>query len=115
MPIRVVESKDNARSKSCARRCRGGRGAQGRVGRASHAGIEGPHLLERRCAAGLHVTTIFVAQGAEHLLDAIRIPPETEILRLPAKLLDSALATETPQPIAALIEPANWTWRTTRR
>ena len=31
-------------------------------------------------------------------------------MRLPAKLLDSALATETPQPIAALVEPPDWSW-----
>ena len=65
---------------------------------------------KRRCARGLRVTTIFVAQGAERLLDALPVPPETEILRLPAKLLDSALATETPQPIAALVEPPDWSW-----
>ena len=49
-------------------------------------------------------------KALERLLDALPVPPETEILRLPAKLLDSALATETPQPIAALVEPPDWTW-----
>jgi TrmH family RNA methyltransferase len=29
---------------------------------------------------------------------------------MPWDLLESALATETPQPIAALIEPPDWTW-----
>ena len=105
MPVRVVESKDNARLKELRKAmAAGGRGAKGRVG------IEGPHLLEEALRAGLRVTTIFVAQAAERLLDALRVPPETEILRLPAKLLDSALATETPQPIAALVEPPDWSW-----
>src|SRR5208282_5882476 len=105
MPVRVVESKDNARLKELRKAlAAAGRGAQGRIG------IEGPHLLEEALRAGLRVTTIFVAQGAEKLLDALPVPPETEILRLPAKLLDSALATETPQPIAALIEPPEWSW-----
>jgi TrmH family RNA methyltransferase len=105
MPVRVVESKDNARLKELRKALAAARrGALGRVG------IEGPHLLEEALRAGLRVTTIFVAQGAERLLDALRVPPETEILRLPAKLLRSALATETPQPIAALIEPPEWTW-----
>jgi RNA methyltransferase, TrmH family len=31
-------------------------------------------------------------------------------LLLPRKTLESALATETPQPVAALIEPPDWTW-----
>ena len=30
---------------------------------------------------------------------------------MPRKLLDSALATETPQPIAALVEPPDWSWK----
>jgi len=105
MPVRVVESKDNARLKELRKAlAAAGRSAQGRVG------IEGPHLLEEALRAGLRMTTIFVAQGAELLLDALPVPPETEILRLPAKLLDSALATETPQPIAALVEPPDWSW-----
>jgi TrmH family RNA methyltransferase len=105
MPVRVVESKDNARLKELRKAlAAAGRSVQGRVG------IEGPHLLEEALRAGLRVTTIFVAQGAEGLLDALPVPRETEILRLPAKLLESALATETPQPIAALVEPPDWSW-----
>jgi TrmH family RNA methyltransferase len=115
----VVESKDNARLKELRKAlAAAGRSAQGRVGRVGHVGIEGPHLLEEALRAGLRVKTIFVAQGPnrepdrelERLLDALPVPPETEILRLPAKLLYSALATETPQPIAALVEPPIWTW-----
>ncbi len=105
MPVRVVESKDNARLKELRKALADARrGANGRVG------IEGPHLLEEALRAGLRVTTIFVAQGAEKLLDALPVPRETEILLVPAKLLNSALATETPQPVAALVEPPEWTW-----
>ena len=105
MPVRVVESKDNARLKELRKAmAASGRSAQGRVG------IEGPHLIEEALRAGLRVTTIFIAQEDERLRSALRVPPEIEILRLPAKLLDSALATETPQPIAALVEPPEWTW-----
>jgi len=112
MPVRVVESKDNARVKELRKAlATAGRGAQGR---ASLVGIEGPHLLEEALRAGLRVKTIFVAHSPnrewERLLDSLPIPPETEILQLPAKLLDSALATETPQPIAALVEPPQWSW-----
>ena len=105
MAVRVVESKDNARLKELRKAlAAAGRSAKGRVG------IEGPHLLEEALRAGLRVKTIFVAQGAERLLDTLPVPQETEILRLPAKLLDSALATETPQPISALVEPPDWSW-----
>ena len=105
MPVRVVESKDNPRLKELRKAlAHPGRGAQHRVG------IEGPHLLEEALRAGLHVATAFVAQGAGSLLEALPLPPETEILHLPRKLLESALATETPQPVAALIEPPGWSW-----
>ncbi len=105
MPIRVVESKQNARLKELRRAlAASGREGQGRVG------IEGPKLLEEALRAGVHVAAIFVAQGAERLLDTLPVPPETEVLKLPRKLLDSVLATETPQPVAALVEPPDWTW-----
>jgi RNA methyltransferase, TrmH family len=105
MPVRVVESKDNARLKELRKALAASApSAQGRVG------IEGPHLLEEALRSGLRATTIFVAQDAEQLLDELRVPPETEILRLPAKLLHDALATETPQSIAALVVPPQWTW-----
>jgi TrmH family RNA methyltransferase len=74
------------------------------------AGIEGPNLLEEALRAGLCVSCVFVAQGAEHLLDGLELPAQTEVLLVPRELLDSALSTETPQPIAALVEPPNWTW-----
>ena len=53
---------------------------------------------------------VFVAQGSEHLLEALQLPAETEVLLLPGELLNEALATETPQPMAALVEPPDWTW-----
>ena len=118
MPVRVVESKQNARLKELRRALAApGGGESGRIGGAGGlgsarglVGIEGPNLLEEALRAGLRIVTVFVAQGAEELLDALHVASETEILRLPRKLLDSALATETPQPIAALVEPPEWTW-----
>ncbi len=123
MPVRVVESKQNARLKELRRvlaapgsgKCGPAGGAGGLVGSASGlVGIEGLNLLKEALRAGLRIATVFVAQGPdrdwERLLDAVPLPPETEVLLLPRKLLDSALATETPQPIAALVEPPDWTW-----
>jgi TrmH family RNA methyltransferase len=74
------------------------------------AGIEGPNLLEEALRAGLHVPCVFVAQGSEHLLDGLSLTAETEVLLVPRELLDSVLSTETPQPVAALVEPPDWTW-----
>ena len=105
MPVRVVESKQNARLKVLRKALNVGvRDADGLVG------IEGPHLLEEALRAGLHMPTVFVAQGTERALEHMRLPAETEVLLLPKKLLDEALTTETPQPIAALIDPPDWNW-----
>ncbi len=105
MPVRIVQSKQNSRLKDLRR-------ALAHPGRASQplAAIEGPNLLEEALRAGLHLHCIFVAQGSERLLDRLSLPPETEVLLVPRELLDSALSTETPQPVAALIEPPQWTW-----
>jgi len=121
MPVRLVESKQNARLKELRKAL----SAPGR-GPGALVGIEGPKLIEEALRAGLRVKTIFVAQGpnrasdrtsdrmsdraSERILEALSLPRETEILHLPKKLLDQALATETPQSIAALIEQPQWTW-----
>jgi TrmH family RNA methyltransferase len=105
MPLRIVQSKQNGRLKELRRaRSQPGRGGNGL------AGIEGPNLLVEAVRARLRVECVFVAQGSEHLLEGLGLAPETEILTMPAELLISALATETPQPIAALVEPPDWTW-----
>lgn len=105
MPIRVIASKQNARLKELRRALAGpDRDARGLVG------IEGPKILQEAIRAGLRLNAVFVAEGSERLLETLRVAPETEILRLPRALLDSALATETPQSIAALVEPPDWSW-----
>jgi RNA methyltransferase, TrmH family len=105
MPVRIVQSKQNARLKQLRRAL-----AQPGRDQSSLTGIEGPNLLEEALRAGLGVACVFVAQGSEGLLEALPLPPETEVLLLPRELLDSALTTETPQPIAALVELPLWTW-----
>ncbi len=105
MPVRIVQSKQNPRLKQLRRAlARPGREARGT------AGIEGPNLLAEALRAGLRIECVFAAQGAEHLLDALGLHPETEVLLVPKEILDSVLATEAPQSIAALVEPPDWTW-----
>jgi TrmH family RNA methyltransferase len=105
MPYRIVQSKQNGRLKDLRR-------ALDHPGRdaGALAGIEGPNLLEEALRAGLRVPTVFLAQGQEALLDGLALPAETEVLLVPRELLDSVLATETPQPVAALVEPPDWDW-----
>ncbi len=115
MPVRELESKQNKRLKELRQALAApGRGARLLAGRASLVGIEGPHLLEEALRAGLRVAAVFVAKDpdrrSERLLERLRLPTATEVLSLPRKLLDSALTTETPQSVAALVEPPDWTW-----
>jgi TrmH family RNA methyltransferase len=112
MPVRDIQSKDNARLKELRKALSApGRGAGALAGGAGgFAGIEGPNLIAEALRAGLRVKTIFVAQGAERLLDKLQVKRDVEVLELPKRLLDQALATDSPQPIAALIEPPNWSW-----
>jgi TrmH family RNA methyltransferase len=109
MPLRIVQSKQNARLKEL-RQALAHPGRESSRGGRALAGIEGPNLLDEALRAGLRVACVFAAEGAEHLLEALKLPPETEILLMPRELLSSALATETPQPIAALVEPPDWSW-----
>lgn len=112
MPVRTVESKDNARLKELRKALNTpARGAGALAGGASSlVGIEGPNLIQEAMRAGLRIKTIFVAQGAERQLDKLQVKRDVEVLELPKKLLDQALATESPQPIAALVERPNWSW-----
>ncbi|MGA7858585.1 MAG: hypothetical protein WCA11_11690, partial [Terracidiphilus sp.] len=106
MPVRIVQSKQNGRLKELRRAlAKPGRDGDG------WAGIEGPNLLVEAVRARLRIACVFVAQGSETFLDDIVLAPETEILVMPRELLSSALATESPQPIAALVQPPGWIWR----
>jgi TrmH family RNA methyltransferase len=81
-----------------------GRDGNGKVG------IEGPNLIGEALRAGLRLHSVFIAKGSEHLLEPLALAPEIDVLVMPLELLTSVLATETPQPIAALIDPPDWTW-----
>ena len=105
MPVRIVNSKQNARLKELRR-------ALSRPGRdaGTLAGIEGPNLLDEALRAGLRVPCVFVAHDEQNLLGGLPLGAETEVLLVPGELLTSALSTETPQPVAALVDPPDWTW-----
>ncbi|HEY1897448.1 MAG TPA: RNA methyltransferase [Terracidiphilus sp.] len=105
MPVRIVQSKQNARLKELRR-------ALNRFGRedGQFQGIEGPNLLEEALRAGLRLPFVFVAQEMQHLLDGVPLGADTEVLLVPRILLNAALSTETPQPVAALVQPPDWTW-----
>ncbi len=103
-PTRIVQSRQNTRVKelraSFARGCRTERGL---------LAIEGEHLLREALASGLELATVFVQMGREALLDQIGIPDDAETLLLPPEIFASAVDTESPQGIAALVKPRAFT------
>lgn len=105
MPVRIVQSKQNARLKELRRAfARPGRDTGGLVA------IEGPHLLEEAVRAGLRLKTVFLRMGNEPIGGVESENPDLETLMVPAEIFDSIVQTETPQPIAALVEMPDWTW-----
>lgn len=106
MPVRIVQSKQNARLKQLRR-------ALAQPGRAAGelAALEGPHLLGEALRAGLHIDCVFAAHEREDLLADFPLPAGVEVLLIPQHILAPVLTTETPQPLAALVAPPTWTWQ----
>ena len=105
MPFRIVQSKQNSRVKELRRALANPSREKGGL-----AGIEGPNLLIEAVRAGLRIDCVFASEGNEEWLECQALSTETEVLIVPREVLRSALTTETPQPIAALVEPPQWTW-----
>ena len=103
MPVRIVQSKHNPRLKELKR-------ALEHAGRDGKAGLEGPNLVREAARAGLRIDTVFAADDQAALLDELKLGPETEVLLAPRAVLSQVLMTETPQPVAALVEPRQWQW-----
>lgn len=95
--IRIVQSRQNSRVKELrAALSRSGRGPD------EFVALEGLHLVEEALRSSLQISTVFVRQGHESLLDSLPLSAETEILALPSNIFASAVTTESPQGIAAL-------------
>jgi TrmH family RNA methyltransferase len=105
MPFRIVQSKQNSRVKELRRALANPNREKG-----GPVGIEGPHLLIEAIRAGLRIPCVFASEENEGWLERQALSQETEVLILPREVLRSALTTETPQPIAALVVPPLWTW-----
>ena len=97
---RIVQSRQNSRVKELrASLSSGARSEAGRVG------IEGEHLLLEAVRSGVEIATVFFRSGDEALLDRIGLDPKVDVIELPPEIFASAVATESPQGIAALVAP----------
>jgi TrmH family RNA methyltransferase len=105
MSTRLIESKHNPRLKELRR-------TLALPGSHPHglAAVEGPNLVEEALRSGLVVRSVFAELETEKFVDRLRLAASTEVLLAPRALLAQALTTESPQLIAALIEPPVWTW-----
>ncbi len=103
-PPRIVQSRQNARVKEL--RAGFAHSAKTEPG---HIAIEGEHLLLEALAARLTISAVFVRAGSEDLLDRLSLPESVETLSLPPDIFSSAVRTESPQGIAALVDPPGFT------
>jgi RNA methyltransferase, TrmH family len=100
MYSRIVQSRQNRRVKELrASFSPASRNETGRVG------IEGEHLLIEAMRSGIGIATVFFRAGNESIVDRIGLPPGIEVLELPEDVFASAVTTESPQGIAALVAP----------
>ena len=108
---RIVQSRQNTQVKEL-------RAGFARVSKTegAHIAIEGEHLLLEAIVTGLHIATVFIRAGSEPLsargssfLDRLHLSETTEILVLPPDVFASAVSTESPQGIAALVDPPAYT------
>jgi RNA methyltransferase, TrmH family len=104
MPVRIVQSKQNSRLKEL-RRVLASPGRDGTL-----VAIEGPNLIAEALRARAALHCVFGAQGDERAIENLHLVAATEVLLFPREALASALTTETPQPIAALLAAPQWTW-----
>jgi RNA methyltransferase, TrmH family len=97
---RIVQSRQNSRVKELrASLSSGARSESGRVG------IEGEHLLLEAVRSGVEIATVFFRSREEALLDRIGLDARVDRVELAAEIFASAVTTESPQGIAALVVP----------
>jgi TrmH family RNA methyltransferase len=106
MPVRIVQSKNNHHLKDLHRAfLRPGRDTRGLVA------IEGPHLLDEAIRAGVRIAAVFLRfTGRGGVEYRPNLDQDVEILLVQADIFDDVVQTETPQPVAALVEMPDWTW-----
>lgn len=94
---RLIESRQNPRVKEL-------RAALARTGRTPSGliAIEGEHLFAEAVRSRLRFASIFLREGYQ---PSFALPDDAEHLALPPDVFASAVATEQPQGIAALVHP----------
>ena len=101
---RIVQSRQNRRVKELRASF-----SPGSLKETGIVGIEGEHLLLEAIRSRIAISTVFFRSGSEavfsRMMDRIDLAPDTELLELPEDIFSSAVTTESPQGIAALVTP----------
>ncbi len=97
---RIVQSRQNGRVKELRASL-----SSGCLSEAGRLGIEGEHLLAEALRSGVEIATVFFRSGDGELLSRIGLDAAVDVIELPAEIFSSAVTTESPQGIAALVTP----------
>jgi RNA methyltransferase, TrmH family len=100
MANEVISSRANARVKQL----RGAFAGQARISGGLMA-IEGEHLLEEALRSGVVLKTVFVSERWD---GPGIVPHGVELLRLTDEVFRGVVETQTPQGVAALLDPPKW-------
>jgi len=100
--LRRVSSRQNARVKELRRSF-----AEAVPNQQGEVAIEGVHLVEEAIRSGLRLSTVFINESGRERAHKLlpQLSAHTEALLLPDDAFASAVPSETPQGIAAMVRP----------
>jgi len=103
--LRRISSRQNARIKELRRSF-----AEAAPNEQGEVAVEGMHLVEEGIRSGLRLSTVFFAESARERAHKLlpQLSAHTEALLLPDDVFASAVPSETPQGIAALVRPKSF-------
>src|SRR4051794_38246528 len=98
--LRRIDSRQNARVKELRRCFR-----EALANDQGEIAIEGMHLVEEAIRSGLRLSTVFFSESARQRAHKLlpQLSSQTEALLLPEEVFASAVPSEAPQGIAALV------------
>lgn len=105
--LRRVDSRQNARVKELRRAF-----AEAAPNQQGEVAIEGMHMVEEAIRSGLRLRTVFFSDSARERAHRLlpQLSAQTETLLLPDSVFASAVPTETPQGVAALVRVKSSAW-----
>src|SRR5271165_5248800 len=99
--LRRITSRQNARVKELRRAF-----SEATPGENGEVAVEGMHLVEEAIRAGLRLGTVFFSESARERAHKLipQLSSHTEALLLPDEVFSSAVPSETPQGVAAMVK-----------